>query len=268
MLNVQELIFYITIARYLYKKTENFLTMPNELVYVVLDSSKRTSGTDENFSTTLIRPIKHIKKVLLTDLNFPLSYYNININNDTLEYEQPPDPIIHIASISIGNYDGTTLASAIEVAMNAITSGFTVSFDATTYKFTFTHIDVFILKNTSTIWPLLGFNAEDTLTIHISDKVVNLQSPKYIKIKSDVLGNSDQRLLLNQHDSTEDNTIYTLFPNSTFGCILVNNFMNRVLNYTNSFTITSIDLSLTDENDNPLLLNGNSWIISLQLTVR
>lgn len=246
--------------------------MPDEIVPVVLDSSNKSSGTNENFTINLLRPINHVKRIVITDINLPLSYYNINANNNVLYFEQPVSTGYNV-TIAIGNYTGATLAAAIATAMNLVSGGFTVTFDTDTFKFTFTHVGGFtLLKPTtqplSTLWPYLGFDNEYITTIQTSDNVVNLSSPRYIKIKSIILGSPHQRIHKTQFGATEDNTILTLFPDSIFGCILVKSDIDETITYTHSFQITSIDLFLTDENDQALDLNGNDWVLALNFIVR
>jgi len=255
--------------------------MPNEFVSVVLDSAKRTSGSEENFSITLIRPINNVKHIKITDINLPLSYYNINVNNNTLHFYHPFSTDFNVV-IPVGNYTGETLAIALATGMNTAPNlgGFTVTFDVNTFKFTFSNAALFRLRgptgiSTSTLWSYLGFSTEavaDALTV-TSNEVANLSSPRYIKIKSNILGAPHQRIYQTQFGNNssggiEDNTILTVFPDSNFGCTLVQSNLDKNIRYVHSFKITNIDLFLTDEDDQAIILNGNSWVLALILTVR
>lgn len=250
---------------------------PREYVPVILDSFKRTVGSDNNFSITLLRPINHISELEITDINLPLSYYNININTNILKLEHPVSTVI-TAIIPVGDYNGDTLAATLATELNSISGGFTVTFDKDTYKFTFTNPTDFILlslvnDSQSLLWPYLGFSTQQAASmVQTSDTVVNLSSPRYIKIKSTVLGGIHQRIHKTQFGDgfmgIEDETILTIFPDKTFGCILVKSGIKEIIRYEHSFSITSIDLSLWDENDNALNINGNSWILAIRLSIR
>lgn len=130
-------------------------------------------GTSEDFTITdTQQTITNLPKtVKLVNACIPFSWFNVYYidngvvsANNHFEFSDGVDTL-YTFDIDPGDYNGTTLAAAIEDAMNATVSPdtFTVTFDATTFKFTFTSSNVAgltlhfdgVANNMAT---LLGFN--------------------------------------------------------------------------------------------------------------
>lgn len=247
------------------------ILMVHHIVSLILDSNKRTSGTNENFSTTITPPIRYITKTILTGFSIPVSFYNININNNKLVYTD--DLGEHTITITPGNYTGETLSNAIELAMIAIAPGHVVTFDIDTFKFTFTYTGAILTLTSNTdnansiMFPLLGFSATQSGALtYTSDNVANIAVPRHINIKSKVLTNN--KLVANLQNGTPDEILYVLFPTVDFGCTMVDQNTLHEIDYIRSFQIDSIDLRLEDENDNLIDLNGVNWCISFDFQVQ
>ena len=178
-----------------------------------------------------------------------------------------------MATITPGNYTGDTLATALEDAMIALQAGISVSYDNTTFKFTFVFIGPVpftitsdVTNALSTLFPVLGFAATQTGSLtYTSDEIANLGVPRYIQIKSALL--SDNKHISNMINGTFEETIYTVFPDANFGCTLIKQDFIHEIVYKNTFTVTSIDLRLEDENNVALDLNGVPWLITFDFRV-
>lgn len=245
---------------------------PNS-VSLLVNSERRTTGTNENFALTISPPILFVNRVIITGYSIPVSFYNINSTNNTLIYTDDIG-VDESVTITPGNYTGESLATALEDGMNA---GISVSFDNATFKFTFVYTGVlFELKTNvappgnilSTLFPLLGFNTtvnQTGATTYTSDQIANLAKPRYIQIKSSLI--SDSKLISNMINGSFSETIYTIFPGIDFGCTLIKQDLLHEIIYKSDFNISSIDLRLEDENNNVLDLNGQPWCITFDFRV-
>ncbi len=238
--------------------------MPHHTTTLIVDSSQRTSGSNESFSLSITPPIRYITKTVFKGFTIPNSFYNINTTNNVLIFTDDTG-VDNQITITPDNYTGEQLADAIELAMiNLPSPGHVVDFDTSSFKFTFTYTGATytITSNTdnvlSTLFPLLGFSTTQTGSLsYTSDEVANIAKPKYISIKSDIL---TTKLFPNLQNGIGSEFIYNVFPNVDFGCMITKqNDSLWEIEYIRSIQIDSIDLRLEDENNNLLDLNGVSW---------
>jgi len=245
--------------------------MPHHTISLILNSSNRTSGTNENFSTTMTPPIKYIHQVILTGYNIPVSFYNITANNNTFIFDNGGGDLS--ATVAPDNYTGESLAAELEIQMNLAAAGHTVTFDNITFKFTFSfagatfNIPSITTKPLSTLFPRLGFSVAQTgATTYTSDQVADLNTPKHINIKSTII--AGKKLNPNLSDGAEDEFIYVIFPKVNFGCAEIRqNESLQEYEYIRDFQADSIDLRLEDGDGNILDLNGVPWCISFDFIV-
>ena len=193
-----------------------------------------------------------------------MSYYIINSNNNTLEYNGGSDRSV---TITEGNYDVLQLRDFLNASILKTTSNITSSYVEKTNKLTFTaDSGDFTLQSASTCFSLLDFSAgthTSSSSILSSDIVVNLSGLSAIFISSNFsTRNIDSR-----------NAGFT----SIIGKIPVNTASNGILNYTNKTgfkslitekAISVIHLTLEDEDRNIIDINGVGWIITLTAEFR
>lgn len=99
------------------------------------------------FDTPIVPPPNHNMTIKLLNLYVPISFINININNnvlivDSVEYDIPS-----------GNYSATSLVSAL----SSLLTGFTISFSTITNQITFSKATDFTFSSDSTCLSVLGF---------------------------------------------------------------------------------------------------------------
>lgn len=247
--------------------------MPHHTTTLIIDSSQRTSGSNENFTISITPPIKYITKSVLKGFTIPNSLYNINTTNNKLIFTDDSG-VDNQITIPPDNYSGEQLADQIELQMiNLPSPGHVVDFNTSDFKFTFTYTGATytITSNTdnalSTLFPLLGFSTTQSGALtYTSDNVANIATPKYISIKSNIL---TTKLFPNLQNGIESEFIYNVFPNVDFGCMITKqNDTLWEIEYIRSIQLDSIDFRLEDENNNLLDLNGVSWCVILDFQIQ
>jgi hypothetical protein len=170
---------------------------------VYINSSNRDIGTiPENFTITIDRADSRFsyppRSVKLTSANIPYTWNNITVENNQFNLIEPPGFPIPI-TIAPGNYNGTTLAAAVQTALNSSGAAYTytVSFDSTTLLFTFdSSSGNFILDFdvSNTIATKLGFpNGYQTISniTTVSTQLASLLVDTELFICSDLVGGID-----------------------------------------------------------------------------
>jgi hypothetical protein len=138
-------------------------------------------NTNSNFKIDIHR-VEGAKKMKVRQANVVSSEYDINDRNNKLYFTVSATP--YTATLTNGKYGPSALATEIQTAMDAQTSGNTVSFDTSTYKITISRASSFTLDITSTtnaIWEYIGFNGSSDLTAtsHTGTGLVNTTSLYY-----------------------------------------------------------------------------------------
>ena len=206
----------------------------------------------------------------VVNCQIPYSFYNINSSNNKLVYQL--FQIINnvetyftavTITIPVGNYSITTLMTTLK---SLLTSSFTLSYNNTSNKLTFTHSTYnFILSSTSTCLSILGFSGSSLKSTSLnltSDSCVNMITIKNIQIQSNFVTYNISKSLVNNF------SILCCIPinHVPFSMITYNNY-NKFR--TNLFVnhICHVRIKLTDEFGNLLDLNGCHYSLTLQLDV-
>lgn len=160
-------------------------------------------GIDVNGYVTVQLPtqIGKITEIKLVSSFFVNSVYNIDTHNYTMQFRfvdiAPAADVTSTVTLTPKQYDGESLATALQTALNAISVSrtFTVAFDTATYKLTFTRTDgngtfQLIVDEKNYAYEQLGFEsgtyptagANTTLT---SSYPVNLMGPSVLYVAID-----------------------------------------------------------------------------------
>jgi len=148
----------------LYTDKDNFL--------VVLNSKYATSNYNGSYNSQLEfdlpEPIRRGKtdiKLTCSVLSFvsPNSLYNINETNNllsiTTSYIGTVPQNNNSYYIPVGNYNANNLISTLQ---SILPSGFIITFNTITNKFTFSYTQTFSINAISTCWQVLGFKSNTT----------------------------------------------------------------------------------------------------------
>jgi len=167
----------------------------------VFDSSTATESFTDGISAAnypafkMENPLNNILGLKVLSVEIPLSFYNINSTNNTLLVNYNSTVNVPV-SIAPGNYSSTTLAEAVQAALIAVHSHFTVTINTITSKYLITSNQYFTMTFTSlenTLAHFLGFGVgtyasgtgPHTLT---PPNVFSVTGDNYLYVNSNKLG--------------------------------------------------------------------------------
>ena len=136
------------------------------------NSESRTSGTLSQPVFLLEDPIADALGFRIHNVQIPHTYYNITTANNHLRLEDAVSATTYIVTLTPGNYSASSLATALQTAINAAATtasgspNFTVTYSATTHKYT--------LANALHLWTLYEYvgdaaGAANSLLVLIGD---------------------------------------------------------------------------------------------------
>ena len=191
----------------------------------------------------------------------PYSFYNINSNNNVLNYKI--NSVNYSLTIPIGNYSIINLVAYL----NSQLTNFTFAYNKIYNKITITNsINDFIL-NSSNFLTLIGFNNSNYISTNKTLTSPNCSNINYIRCIN----------LISNIITYNINTSKNLVNNNNIICsIPVNTSPNTLIQYqnTNNFrtnlfvnTLNKIVIKLVDNNNNIIDLNGLNFNLTVQLDV-
>lgn len=238
---------------------------------VLINSKDRidSTTTPSNFKVRLDRAIHNVSSIQIRSIEIPFSFYPINVNNNTVAWE---DNVPNSYSCTLTNkyYTGSDLATELATKMNAEMSGFTVTYDNNTMKFTFANATQFkFVPDSMSGDVLLGISNTITQSLgtsKVSDRVVNFAGSNYLLIESSNL--SGGRALSQLSGKTRRPVLCKVPVNQDFGLILYMEAQSDdlMLRYDQNFRFDEIDFQVVDSDFNEVDFNGSDWSIELLVT--
>lgn len=229
------------------------------------DTTDPETKSSTQFKYNFGQYLPAVKSVALEFISIPLSVYTITTSNNVLYFSD--NGTNKSCTISVGNYDASTLASTIASAMTT-GSGFqtyTVSYSSSTYKFTFSAGAVFTLRwsQNSSMAKLLGFTATDTSssTSITSTQSANFTFPlaMFLSIKE-----FDQMTYIAQTAGTATGTCFAI--QAANGPAYVNGYQPQkdvVVTFSVPVRTRTLTVSLRDIDGNLIDLNNVDWLFGL-----
>jgi hypothetical protein len=194
-------------------------------------------------------------------VQIPVSYYVVNNTNNYLSITGGNYTLIN------GNYNASSFSTMLLAKLGV---GWNMSISAVTGIYTLGYTGNFTINSTSTCQRLLGFKVATSIS-SVSNNLTFLYPCNFLginrlKVKSNILqtNNVDSNIA-----GGRCNTLATIPVNNSSGGII--NYLNQCNFKTilSNMTINSIDIQVTDENDNLVDFNGIDIYITLQIdTVR
>lgn len=234
-------------------------------LYLNSDDATAIIGDDTSFCIFSFKSVVEVPpevNILLSvkDAQIPVSFTNVNSNNNTFKYTIGGVPGSTSTTIPVGNYTANTLRDKL----NTVLTGFTFTYDSTTNKFTINHVSSdFTLESDSGLIRVMGFtvsNHSSSSQSITSDSVVDLSGLGGIFIQTNFITSS-------QDSKTKNLTsILQKIPITQQG--------NGVVFYTNKNgyksqifdkSINEIHIKLLDEDQNLLNMNKARWRLTLGL---
>lgn len=239
-----------------------------ELKNLVIDSSKRNTGSVNNFTYQLKWSITKPDTIALESIQLYNTQYTINDTNNKL-YWTTRSGVASTSTLTNGNYNAVSLASHIQDVMNAVGADvYTVSFSPTTGKITITNPSGNFSLNFGTNTDkscayVIGFN-NDNLTgssSYTSQNIVQLGT-KYYVVYSDIVTN-------NNYDANEIGSVIAFVPNN----VVFGDIITYSPNLAKTFKVRSSDISrlsfyVKDDRGNYADLNNIDWSMNLVVATK
>lgn len=215
--------------------------------------------------TGLLQDEKNIINTFITVSNaqIPVSFYTITSINNTITYIDLG--VTNFFSIPIGNYNSTSLISALLTGFGSIITSITIN--KLNGKLTFLFNTNTVLQGISSIKDVLGFKSNVDCYANVSTTLpypLNLLGAKKISIKSD-------NLAITAYSSVNFSTSNTLttipVDQPPFNMISYFNQSDLNTNILQARTLNTIDISIVDENNNYIDFNNCDWSMTLTLSV-
>jgi hypothetical protein len=211
--------------------------------------------------------LNQIKRVVLKTAIIPNTQYNINQYNNVFDLNSALSGNVNV-TIPIGQYTTSTLITEINALVQPTLPSFVLSQDLLTQKLNFFNgldvIDILTKKNNplNTIADVIGIKADQSGTTFLADSLPCLTGLQHIYIGSQALSNSSAMIT---NDRAKINVFADLPVDVDFGKNqTLENSDNTSLNYSDFHSyknLSSIDIELTDEHDNPIELNGKNFVL-------
>ena len=243
-------------------------TNPKSSLQIIVSNDKTVFTTRFNPPIQLEKDIQY--EIALINLETYYSFPNIDASNNYFRYS--PDDGVTWFEIYIpeGSYDIADINDTIQQKM--MQNGhydsanekyyITISANSNTLK------SVLILENDyqvdfrqlNSISQLLGFDNDIyTLDFQESENVVNILSINSLLVNLDIIAGS-------YVNGSPHNTIYSFFPNVSPGYKIMESPINLVYLPVTLDTINSLEVSITDQDDNQLNLRGE--ILTMRFHIR
>ncbi len=243
------------------------MVLTKERVQAVVNSGARLNPLTEtagNFTWSFNEDVSRVTDILIKAVQIPFSFYAINANNNYM--------IINATTVTItsGNYTATSLIPELISKIDAAIGGVsTITYSTQTLKFTINHsANIQITDNTAGTSPLaaiLGFSTTTaTATTHTADQVANISGPNYLRIVSTFLTKPIHHKTL-YTDDTLSTTLLVIPVHAGYGDIITTepNIPVRLSYKLSILSSDVIDITLKDEFDNVVDLNGLDWSMQI-----
>ena len=199
--------------------------------------------------------------VALIHAEIPVSFYIINEYNNLFRFKLDTDPIT-TKTIPVGNYNATTLITALSTALND--SNFIITISKITGKLSMTHNKVFIIYNNFdfSIGKEIGFN-DNTInnSVGVSNpftltppNMLNLLGIKKINIVSNEL------MTINHSSEVGSLSLLTSLAvdQPSYGLIIYEN-KSGIKHNLKIKDINKLDILIIDENHDLINFNNIDW---------
>lgn len=240
---------------------------------ITLNSSDSTK-INSSYLSNVIFPFKGLLKddvniirsyVTLINAQIPVSFYIIDDTNNTLGYLEPPTMVQRSITIPIGNYNASTLITAINAAIIANASVETFSFNPLNGKISV--VGWLVLGGNGSLGTTIG----DILGIGIGGAnnftfpyPLNLLGKNKLFINSSNLNN----VAYTSHNTGFSTCICTIPVNvPSYGLIQYTSATDQNRNILVNRTLDNIDIQILDLDNNYVNFNNVNWSITLCLSV-
>lgn len=242
-------------------KTESRLININSANALIKNNGQYNSDVVFKFPG-LVKPEQYITGIQfqLLDAQLPVSFYNINYTNNTLNYQI--SSVNYTITVDVGNYNFNSLATQLVAKFLANGHIFTITINKQNGIITFATPATNFILQVSSMFPVLGLLLSNHISSSFSltaDYPLNLLGITKIKIQSVNLSSYNA----DSSNSGNSNNI-GLIPvdQPSFGLIVFENKSSSKFDLRNN-QIDEIDLQITDQNNNLINFNNIDWNLTI-----
>lgn len=227
---------------------------------LTVNSKDRVSGTSGNFLIKNMR-FRKVTSFKIDYISLPYSWYNINSNNNQIMINGST-----VVTITSGQYNATSLASALQTALQAVDATFTVTYSTITGMYTIARSTVFVLNLSSASFTMrrqLGFNAKSDTASAISqtsDSYANLQNSNSISLHCELLAKFLDDIIT---DFRTDYLLSIPIDQNPGNLIVYRPAVDTIYNLREPIYADEMTFSLRDIDQNIISLNGCEWEMKL-----
>ena len=234
----------------------------NRIYYI--NSENRLSGTPSNFSYAVEIPDgPKMDTCCVLAMTIPRSYYLVRQGQNSCTLVT--DGLSQVFQVPIGNYTALNFITTLTGILNSLTVGtFVMTLSTITGKYSYTYsgsaVSIsFVFAAPTTLGRQMGFNdVSQTYFVAnslISSNVLDFVSTSTLFLHSDMVDDSSSVL----QEIYADNT--TPFSNIVYNCQFPAMYSKKM----QSVASGVFNFSLTDENNNPIDINGHDIAVTLLL---
>lgn len=236
----------------------------SQQIYLDSDDAYHINGKNSDcvftFHDIIIAPPEIDLLLSVVNITIPISWFTIDSTKDTIVWslngvDQSSVTITH------GNYSATQLEDELNTQFSSI---ITVAYNDITNKFTFTHASQdFVIKGDTTCLEQLDFsstNHTSSSSSLTSNRIVDLAGVKTVQLRSNFQTNS-----LESKTKGVSTMIAKIPVPLSSGSILVYTNKTGFKSKLSNTHINYIRLTLEDNDNMPLELNGIEWSCTLQV---
>ena len=251
--------------------------MDLELKKNTLSYSELYFSSDQRDTDTLNTPRFHLqneiqdaKKLRVSSVVVPFTYYVVNSNTNYFEVIESTGSLVVGINITPGNYDSVTFPAQLKSQLDAesIASGnsltYTVTISDSTKKITISATGNFSvqLENSSGITGYTSTTAGGVST-HTANNVVNLSGPRNLYLRSN-LAQFLQRDSVIENNNNFNNVLKRIPTNGNSGDIIYYNFTDTSFMEC-TLNVSDIHFYFTDEAGTTIDFNGAEFSVEIQL---
>lgn len=232
-------------------------------VWLYFDSNQRTAGTNENYTVTLTNPIPRVRRIRVTDVQIPFTFYTINANNNQLDFNDNTTTL-QSAIIAPGNYTADELRLEMQTQMNLLFAGFTITYDSKTLKYNWANAANFEMLVSGTLDPFVGILVDSGVTTDFTGQgAIDIGGSNYLFIKSNKLVRP--KIYKPVDNIVTDNILYKVPIATGPGTIISDKNVENgfALKYGANQILDTIDFTLEDPDGNIVDLNGVNWSMTI-----
>lgn len=210
----------------------------------------------------LVKPEQHITSVQfqLLDAVLPVSFYNINYTNNTLNYQI--SSVNYTITVTPGNYNFNSLATQLIAKFLANGHTFTITINKQTGIITLATPATNFILQVSSMFSVLGLLLSTHTSSNFSltaDYPLNLLGITKIKIQSVNLNTYN---LDSSNNGNSNNLGLIPVDQPSFGLIIYENKSSSKFLLRDNL-VNEIDLQLVDQNNNLINFNNLDWNLTI-----